>query len=98
MACFNSHKKGKEPHPAFLHCGIVEAPGLSSVIVRGRVQVVVVGQEYRPPFYGHVFMFGLKEHLISPFVTGYEGTAVESLYPSNTDMFLKAKSQGAITG
>ena len=25
VACFNSHKKGKEPHPAFLHCGIVEA-------------------------------------------------------------------------
>ncbi|PCJ26386.1 MAG: hypothetical protein COA96_05120 [SAR86 cluster bacterium] len=61
-------------------------------------QIVVVGQEYRPPFYGHVYMFGLKEHLISPFVTGYEGTAVESLYPSNTDMLLKAKSQGAYTG
>ena len=61
-------------------------------------QLVVVGQEFRPPFYGHVFMFGLKEHLISPFVTGYEGTAIESLYPSNTDMFLKAKAQGAVTG
>ena len=43
-------------------------------------------------------MFGLKEHLISPFVTGYEGTAIESLYPSNTDMFLRAKAQGAVTG
>jgi len=61
-------------------------------------QIVVVGQEYRPPFYGHVFMFGMREHLMSPFVTGYEGTAIESLYPSNTDMFLKAKAQGAITG
>lgn len=61
-------------------------------------QIVVVGQEYRPPFYGHVFMYGLKEHLISPFVTGYEGTAIESLYPSNTDMFLKAKAQGAVVG
>lgn len=61
-------------------------------------QIVVVGQEYRPPFYGHVFMFGLRDHLISPFVTGYEGTAIESLYPSNTDMMLKAKQQGAVTG
>ena len=61
-------------------------------------QIVVVGQEYRPPFYGHVFMFGMEDHLISPFVTGYEGTAIESLYPSNTDMFLKAKAQGAVTG
>jgi TolB protein len=40
----------------------------------------------------------LSEHLISPFVTGYEGTAIESLYPSNTDMMLKAKAQGAVTG
>jgi len=61
-------------------------------------QLVVVGQEYRPPFYGHVFMFGLQDHLISPFVTGYEGTAVESLYPSNTDMLRKAKAQGATVG
>ncbi len=57
--------------------------------------LLVVGQEYRPPFYGHVFFFGLEEHLISPYLTGYEGTGVESLYPSNTDMFRKAKAQGA---
>ena len=61
-------------------------------------QVLVVGQEYRPPFYGHVFMFGLEDHLISPFTTGYEGTGIESLYPSNTDMFRKAKAQGATVG
>ena len=61
-------------------------------------RVLVVGQEYRPPFYGHVFMFGLEDHLISPFFTGYEGTGVASLYPSNTDMFRKAKAQGATVG
>ncbi len=60
--------------------------------------VVVVGQEYRPPFYGHVFMLGLRDHLISPYLTGYEGTAVESLYPSNTDMLRKARAQGATVG
>jgi TolB protein len=58
--------------------------------------LVLVGEEYRPPFYGHVFYLGLKEHLISPFTTGYEGTGIESLYPSNTDMFRKA--QGARRG
>ncbi len=63
-----------------------------------RERVLVVGQEFRPPFYGHVFYFGLRDHLISPFTTGYEGTAIESLYPSNTDMFRKAKSQGATVG
>ena len=61
-------------------------------------RILVVGQEYRPPFYGHVFYFGLREHLISPFVTGYEGTGIESLYPSNTDMFRKARAQGATVG
>jgi len=61
-------------------------------------RVLVVGQEYRPPFYGHVFMFGMEDHLISPYTTGYEGTAIESLYPSNTDMFRKAKAQGATVG
>jgi TolB protein len=61
-------------------------------------RVLVVGEEYRPPFYGHVFLFGLRDHLISPFTTGYEGTAIESLYPSNTDIFRKAKAQGAWTG
>jgi hypothetical protein len=59
---------------------------------------VIVGEEYRPPFYGHIFFLGLKDHLISPFTTGYEGTAIESLYPSNTDMFRKASAQGAVTG
>lgn len=61
-------------------------------------RLLVVGQEYRPPFYGHVFYFELREHLISPFTTGYEGTGIESLYPSNTDLFRKAKAQGATVG
>ncbi len=61
-------------------------------------RLLVVGQEYRPPFYGHVFMLGLREHLISPYTTGYEGTAIESLYPSNTDMLRKARAQGATVG
>ena len=73
-------------------------PGGGAHSISEADQLVVVGQEFRPPFWGHVFMFGLTEHLISPFVTGYEGTAVESLYPSNTDMFLKAKAPGAVTG
>jgi len=59
---------------------------------------LVVGEEYRPPLYGHVFMIGLRDHLISPFVTGYEGTALQSMFPTNHDMLGKAKEQGAFTG
>ncbi|MBM3738304.1 MAG: hypothetical protein FJW39_21185 [Acidobacteria bacterium] len=57
---------------------------------------VHVGQEYRPPFFGHLSFLGLKERLLSPFTTGYEGTGIESLYPSNTDMMRKAKERGAL--
>jgi TolB protein len=73
-------------------------PGGGAHPISTRDRILIVGQEYRPPFYGHVFMFQLKTHLISPFLTGYEGTGVESLYPSNTDMLRKAKAQGATTG
>ncbi len=59
-------------------------------------RIMHTGQEYRPPFYGHISLFNLKDHLISPFTTGYEGTAIESLYPSNTDIFRLAKEQGGI--
>lgn len=66
--------------------------------VSTRDRIMIVGQEYRPPFYGHVFMIGLRDHIISPVVTGYEGTGIESLYPSNTDMLRKARAQGAVVG
>jgi len=59
-------------------------------------RILYFNEEYRPPFYGHVSLVNLTEHLISPFTTGYEGTAIESLYPSNTDMFRLAAKQGAI--
>ena len=60
-------------------------------------RLMLVGQEYRPPFYGHVILMGLRDHLLSPWSTGYEGTGIESLYPSNTDILRKAKAQGATT-
>ena len=61
-------------------------------------RLLFFNEEYRPPFYGHVSFVNLAKHLISPFTTGYEGTAIESLYPSNTDIFRIAKAQGALTG
>ncbi len=55
-------------------------------------------QEYRPPFYGHLNFINLTEHLLSPFLTGYESTGIDSLYPSNTDMFRLGRAQGALGG
>lgn len=63
-----------------------------------RRSMLVFGEEDRPPFWGHTFYIGLKDHLISPFFTGYEGTALDSLYPTNTELFRKARAQGAATG
>lgn len=60
--------------------------------------IVMVGEEFRPLLWGHTVYLGLKDHLISPFADGYEGTAIESPYPTNTDMFRKAKAQGAVVG
>jgi hypothetical protein len=60
--------------------------------------IILVGQEYRPLVWGHVFLVGLRDHLISPFTAGYEGIALESLYPTNTDVFRMAKAQGGVTG
>ena len=75
-------QKGGKPHPAS--------------DIPGRL-LLLFGEENRPPFWGHTFYIGLRDHLIAPFMTGYEGTALNSLYPSNTDLFLKARSQGAAT-
>ena len=61
-------------------------------------QILSWGQEYRPPFYGHINFINLTQHLLSPYTTGYEGTAIESLYPSNTDIFRMAQRQGAVGG
>ncbi len=59
---------------------------------------LIVGEEYRPAFLGHTFLLGLRDYLISPFTASYEGTALASIYPSNTDIFRKAKAEGAVTG
>ncbi len=64
----------------------------------GPERLLAWGQEYRPPFYGHINLINLTRHLLSPFTTGYEGTAIDSLYPSNTDIFRMAREQGALGG
>lgn len=60
--------------------------------------ILVFNEEYRPPFFGHISLLGLSEHLIAPFAVGMDGTAIESLYPSNTDVLRTAAQQNAIGG
>lgn len=58
-------------------------------------RVLFFSQEYRPPHYGHTAFLGLKDHVILPNASSYEGSPIASPYPSNTEMFRLAKAQGA---
>ncbi|MBM3783020.1 MAG: hypothetical protein FJW30_01605 [Acidobacteria bacterium] len=61
-------------------------------------RILSFGQEWRPPFWGHLNLINLSKHLIAPFTTGYEETAIDSLYPSSTDIYRAAVKQGALGG
>jgi hypothetical protein len=61
-----------------------------------RERLLIVGQEPRPPLYGHLGLFGLKDHLLTPIRWG--GTGGSSLYPTPTDIFKRARTQGAMVG
>jgi dipeptidyl aminopeptidase/acylaminoacyl peptidase len=87
-------KVANKDHRIFDHQYFTGAPHRLS----NSTQLLSFGEEYRPPFYGHINFINLTRNLISPFTTGYEGSAIESLYPSNTDMFRLAREQGAIGG
>jgi hypothetical protein len=87
-------KVANKDHRIFDHQHFTGAPHRLSTAS----QLLSFGEEYRPPFYGHINFINLTRNLISPFTTGYEGSAIESLYPSNADMFRLAREQGAIGG
>ena len=55
---------------------------------------MLFGEENRPPFWGHTFYIGLRDHLISPFLTGYEGTGLNSLYPDEHGLVSQGPGRG----
>lgn len=62
-------------------------------------RLLMLGQEYRPPFHGHVAVFGDRRRLteLFPVTIGYEAPPPPTLAPSNTAFLAAAKSGGAIT-
>lgn len=70
-------------------------PGGKPNPISSKEHIFLQSQEYRPAFWGHAAFLGLRDHLLTPVALGYEGTAIASYYPSNTDMFRKARAQGA---
>jgi TolB protein len=87
-------KVANKDHRIFDHQHFTGAPHKLST----NTQLLSFGEEYRPPFYGHINFINLTQHLISPFTGGYEGSGIESIYPSNTDIFRIGRKQGAIAG
>jgi Tol biopolymer transport system component len=87
-------KVANKDHRIFDHQQFTGGPDARA----GAGHLLKFDQEYRPPFYGHINCINLTRHLLSPFTTGYEGSAIESLYPSNTDVFRIARSQGGSCG
>jgi TolB protein len=61
---------------------------------------LTLGQEYRPPFLGHIMLFGPRQFLdqLVPMTIGYEPPAAGDLAPSTTTVLRDAQRAGAITG
>lgn len=60
---------------------------------------LVLGQEHRPPFFGHVMTFGAKGRLGSliPVTIGYEPPPGSSLARTNSDVLREMRARGAAT-
>jgi TolB protein len=62
-------------------------------------RLLVIGQEYRPPFHGHVAVFGdgVAMPELFPVTIGYEAAPPPTLAPSNSAVLRAAKARGALT-
>ncbi len=62
-------------------------------------RLLIFGQEYRPPFHGHVAVFGSSQPMpeLFPVTIGYEDAPPPTLAPSNTAVLRAAKARGGLT-
>ncbi|MFL5517232.1 MAG: CehA/McbA family metallohydrolase [Gemmatimonadales bacterium] len=60
--------------------------------------VIVHDQEYHTSVSGHVGLLGLRDHVLLPGYSGYQGTAAASLVPTNAEVADLAHAQGGIMG
>jgi hypothetical protein len=61
--------------------------------------LLALGQEHRPPFFGHLMAFGMSGRLdtLIPVTIGFEGPAAGPLFPSNADVLTRMRAAGGIT-
>lgn len=64
-----------------------------------RDRLLILGQEYRPPFHGHVAVFGQGAPIdeLFPVTIGYEAAPPPTLAPGNSEILRRVKAQGALT-
>jgi TolB protein len=73
--------------------------GASSHRVSSSSAQLVLGQEHRPPFFGHIMSFGATGMLdsLAPVTIGYEPPPGASLARTNTDVLRGMRGRGGIT-
>ena len=59
---------------------------------------IVHSQEFHTSWWGHVGLLGLRDHVLVPGYAAYAETGVASLVPTNADVALLARAQGALVG
>jgi Tol biopolymer transport system component len=60
--------------------------------------VLAHGQEFHTGFWGHAGLVGLGDHYLLPDYSGYAGTALASLFPTNAAVADLAHAQGGLMG
>ena len=60
--------------------------------------LIVHDQEFHTSVWGHVGLLGLRDHVLLPGYSGYQGTAAASLVPTNAEVADLARAQGGIMG
>jgi TolB protein len=60
--------------------------------------LIVHDQEFHTSVWGHVGLLGLRDHVLLPGYSGYQGTPAASLVPTNAEVADLARAQGGIMG
>ena len=60
--------------------------------------LIVHDQEFHTSVWGHVGLLGLRDHVLLPGYSGYQGTAAASLVPTNAEVADLPRAQGGIMG
>jgi Tol biopolymer transport system component len=66
--------------------------------VSSREFVLAYGQEFHTGFWGHAGLLGLSDHYLLPDYSGYAGTALASLFPTNGAVADHAHEQSGLMG